>query len=61
MKGSEVRGGCTFFVALEKADDRMPRKEWWYCMRKSAVAKYESVVKDMYEASERVVTCAVRD
>lgn len=48
-----------FFVDLEKADDRMPRKERWYCMRKSAVAKYERVVKDMYKDSERVVTCAV--
>uniref|UniRef100_A0A3B4CLA2 ribonuclease H n=1 Tax=Pygocentrus nattereri TaxID=42514 RepID=A0A3B4CLA2_PYGNA len=48
------------FVDLEKADDRVPREELWYCMRKSGVAeKYVRVVQDMYEDSETVVRCAV--
>ena len=47
-------------VELEKADDRVPRDELWYCMRKSGVAeKYIRVVQDMYENSETVVRCAV--
>ncbi|KAK3513464.1 hypothetical protein QTP70_015459, partial [Hemibagrus guttatus] len=38
------------FVDLEKAYDRVPREELWYCMRKSEVAKkYVRVVQDMYE------------
>ncbi|KAK3534185.1 hypothetical protein QTP86_002502 [Hemibagrus guttatus] len=45
---------------LEKAYDRVPREELWYCMRKSGVAeKYVRVVKDMYERSRTVVRCAV--
>ncbi|KAK3509924.1 hypothetical protein QTP70_023172 [Hemibagrus guttatus] len=45
---------------LEKAYDRMPREELWYCMRKSGVAeKYVRVVQDMYERSRTVVRCAV--
>ncbi|KAK3520442.1 hypothetical protein QTP70_024188 [Hemibagrus guttatus] len=45
-----VRGSCT--VDLEKAYDRVPREELWYCMRKSGVAeKYVRVVQDMYETS----------
>ncbi|KAK3522185.1 hypothetical protein QTP70_027006, partial [Hemibagrus guttatus] len=48
------------FVDLEKAYDRVPREELWYCMRKSGVAeKYVSVVQDMYERSRTVVRCAV--
>jgi len=48
------------FVDLEKAYDRVPRDELWYCMRKSGVAeKYIRVVQDMYENSETVVRCAV--
>ncbi|KAK3522013.1 hypothetical protein QTP70_021391 [Hemibagrus guttatus] len=47
------------FVDLEKAYDRVPREELWYCMRKSGVAeKYVRVVQDMYERS-RTVRCAV--
>ncbi|KAK3518535.1 hypothetical protein QTP70_001504 [Hemibagrus guttatus] len=45
---------------LEKAFDRVPREELWYCMRKSGVAeKYVRVVQDMYERSRTVVRCAV--
>ncbi|KAK3522398.1 hypothetical protein QTP86_009537 [Hemibagrus guttatus] len=45
---------------LEKAYDREPREELWYCMRKSGVAdKYVRVVQDMYERSRTVVRCAV--
>ncbi|KAK3512201.1 hypothetical protein QTP70_000471 [Hemibagrus guttatus] len=47
-------------VDLEKACDRVPREELWYCMRKSGVAeKYVRVVQDMYERSRTVVRCAV--
>ncbi|KAK3515420.1 hypothetical protein QTP70_018872 [Hemibagrus guttatus] len=45
---------------LEKAYDRVPKEELWYCMRKSGVAeKYVRVVQDMYERSRTVVRCAV--
>ncbi|KAK3566678.1 hypothetical protein QTP86_003161 [Hemibagrus guttatus] len=48
------------FVDLEKAYDRVPREELWYCMRKSGVAeKYVRVVQDMYERSRTVARCAV--
>ncbi|KAK3525620.1 hypothetical protein QTP70_001367 [Hemibagrus guttatus] len=48
------------FVDLEKAYDRVPREELWYCMKKSGVAeKYVRVVQDMYERSRTVVRCAV--
>ncbi|KAK3570840.1 hypothetical protein QTP86_028269, partial [Hemibagrus guttatus] len=47
-------------IDLEKAYDRVPREELWYCMRKSGVAeKYVRVVQDMYERSRTVVRCAV--
>ncbi|KAK3574055.1 hypothetical protein QTP86_001330 [Hemibagrus guttatus] len=48
------------FVDLEKAYDRVPREELWYCMRKSGVAeKYVRMVQDIYERSRTVVRCAV--
>ncbi|KAI5615474.1 gastrula zinc finger protein XlCGF28.1-like [Silurus asotus] len=48
------------FVDLEKAYDRVPRDELWYCMRKSGVSeKYVRVVQDMYEDSVMAVKCAV--
>ena len=48
------------FVDLEKAYDRVPREELWYCMRKSGVAeKYVRAVQDMYEDCQTVVRCAV--
>ena len=48
------------FVDLEKAYDRVPREELWYCMRKSRMAeKYVPLVQGMYEESETVMRCAV--
>ena len=48
------------FVDLEKAYDRVPKEEMWYCMRKSGMAeKYVQIVQDMYEGSETVEKCAV--
>ena len=48
------------FVDLEKAYDRAPQEELWYCMRKSGVAeKYVQLVQDMYEESKTVVRCAI--
>ena len=49
------------FVDLEEAYDRVPRKELWYCMRKSGIVeKYVQLVQDMYGGSETVVRCAAR-
>ena len=48
------------FLDLEKAYDRVPREELWYCMRKSGIVeKYVQLVQDMYKESETVVRCAV--
>ncbi|KAK3522609.1 hypothetical protein QTP86_027162 [Hemibagrus guttatus] len=45
---------------LEKAYDKVPREELWYCMRKSEVAeKYVRVVQDMYKRSRTVEKCTV--
>lgn len=43
------------FVDLKKADDRVPPKELWYCMKKSRVA--EKYVRVVHEDSETVVRC----
>ena len=48
------------FVDLEKASDKVPREEVWYCMRKSGLAeKYVRIVQDMYDGSTTAVRCAV--
>ena len=48
------------FVDLEKAYDKVPREEVWYCMRKSGLAeKYVRIVQDMYNDSTTAVRCAV--
>ncbi|XP_037781005.1 uncharacterized protein LOC119577470 [Penaeus monodon] len=53
------RKNCVF-VDSEKACDRVPREEVWYCMRKSEVAdKCVGAVQDMYAGSETEVKCAV--
>ena len=48
------------FVDLEKAYDKVPREEVWYCMRKSGLAeKYVRIVQNMYAGSTTAVRCAV--
>ena len=48
------------FVDLEKAYDKVPREDVWYCMRKSGLAeKYVRIVQDMYDGSTTAVRCAV--
>ena len=48
------------FVDLEKAYDRVPREELWYCMIKSGIVeKYVRLVQDMYEEIETMVRCAI--
>ena len=48
------------FVDLEKAYDRVPQEELWYCMRKSGIVKkYVLLLQDMFEGRKTVVRCAV--
>ena len=47
------------FIDLEKAYDRIPREELYWCMRDKGVPeKYIRLVKDMYHQRETVVRCA---
>ena len=48
------------FADLEKAYNRVPREELFYCMRRSGLPeKYVRVVQDMYKDCMTVVWCAV--
>ena len=48
------------FVDLEKAYDRVPIEELWYCITKSGIVeRYVQFVQDMYEGSKTMVRCAV--
>ena len=48
------------FVDLEKAYDKVPREEVWYCMRKSGLTeKYVRIAHDMHDNSTTAVRCAV--
>ena len=48
------------FEDLQKAYDKVPREEVWYCMRKFGLAEqYVRIVQDMYDDSTRAVRCAV--
>ena len=48
------------FVDLEKAYDRVPRQQLWYCMRKSGIVEmYVQFVQDIYKGNKTVVRCAV--
>ena len=47
------------FIDLEKAYDRVPREELYWCMRNKEVPeKYIRLVKAMYHQFESVVRCA---
>ncbi|KAK3557993.1 hypothetical protein QTP86_005618 [Hemibagrus guttatus] len=60
ITSKELQASLASVKTWEKAYDRVPREELWYCMRKSGVAeKYVRVVQDMYERSRTVVRCAV--
>ncbi|XP_063586992.1 uncharacterized protein LOC134764337 [Penaeus indicus] len=46
------------FIDLEKAYNRLPWEELYWCMReKNIPEKYVSIVKDMYKESETMVRC----
>ena len=48
------------FEDLEKAYDKVPREEMWYCMRKFGLAEqYVRIVQDMYDDSRTPVRYAV--
>ena len=48
------------FVDLEKAYDKVPREEVWYCMEKSGLAEeYVRIVQYMYDGSITAVRCVV--
>ena len=46
------------FLDLEKAYDRVPMQELWYCMKKSGAGeRYVRIVQDMYKNSVTAVRC----
>ena len=48
------------FVDLEKAYDRVPREEMWFCLRASGVPEcYVNAVQDMYDGCLTAVKSAV--
>ena len=48
------------FVDLEKAYDKVPREEVWYCMIKSGLEeRHVRIVQDMYDDCTTTVRCAV--
>ena len=48
------------FIDLEKAYDRVPREEVWYCLRKKEVSEsYVQCIQDMYHGCITEVRCAV--
>ena len=48
------------FIDLEKAYDRVPRREVWRCMREKGVSeKYVMIVQDMYEGARTRVKSSV--
>ena len=48
------------FVNLDKAYDKEPREEVWYCMRTSGLAeKYVRIVQYVYADSTTAVRCVV--
>ena len=48
------------FADLEKAYDKVPKKELSHCMRKLEIAEnYVRLVQDMYEENKTAVRCAV--
>lgn len=48
------------FIDLEKAYDRVPRKEVWRCMREKGISeKYVRVIQDMYEGATTQVRSTV--
>ena len=48
------------FVDLEKARDRVPREEMWFCLRASGVPEcYVNAVQDMYDGCLTAVKSAV--
>ena len=47
------------FIDLEKAYDRVPREEVWYCLREKGVSEYLiDIVMEMYEGSKTTVKSA---
>ena len=48
------------FIDLEKAYDRVPRQEFWRCLREQGVReKYVCLVKDMYDDARTQVKIAL--